>query len=143
MVLEALLYRAAFFVRPHEPGGGECRGLRNDSKKLHGRPVAREDDVQRAEVANRQPPGIHNAGTDWPRGLREDDRFGTPRPKLVPAIAAGFELLARLAEAPRALGHPQGWTVLLLDREADTRRDHLLAGGPKGTHTTVVPHETA
>jgi hypothetical protein len=95
--------------------------------------MAREDDVQRAKVADRQPPGIHNTGTNWPRGLREDDRVGTPPAKQLPAVAAGFELPTRLAEAPRALGHPQGWTVFLLDREAD-------AGGITCWRGTRRPH---
>jgi hypothetical protein len=98
---EERLHRPACFVRPTAPGGGECRGLGHESKHLPGRPVTRADAVQRAEVADRQPPGIHTAGTDGPRGLREDERCATPPPQ-GPAVAAGVELPARRAEAPMA-----------------------------------------
>ena len=45
-VLEELLHGPAFFVRPNEPGGGECRGIADESEDLPGRPFARADDVQ-------------------------------------------------------------------------------------------------
>jgi hypothetical protein len=189
-VLEELRHSPAFFVRLHEPGGGECRGSGNESKNRPGRPLARADDVQRAEVADRQPPSIHQAVTDWPMGLRADERCGTPPPTPVPAGAAGFELPARLAEAPMALarggqvdplratglhdrpthlvgitqdhdldaggwrhlpdqlgghlgrlaqGQPQGWTVLLLDIEAEALGEPVLAEDQKATPRLVAP----
>lgn len=102
-VLEELLHGPAFFVRPNEPGGGECRGIADESEDLPDRPFAREDDVQGVEVADAQPPSIYKAVAGLALGLREDEGFGASPPKQVPAVAAGFELPARLAQAAVAL----------------------------------------
>jgi hypothetical protein len=116
------LHSPACFVRPNAPGGGECRGLGHASKKLPGRPLTREDAMPRAAVADRPPPGIHTAGTDVPMGLRDDARCGTPPPPQVPAVAAGFALPARLAEAPMALA--RGGQVAPCARQACTPVRH-------------------
>jgi hypothetical protein len=98
-VLEELLHGPAFFVRPNAPGGGECRGIADESEDLPGRPFAPEDDVQRAKVADAQPPSIDTAVAGLSLGRREDEGFGAPPPQQVPAVAAGFEPPARLAQA--------------------------------------------
>jgi hypothetical protein len=77
-VLEELLHSPAFFVRPNEPGGGECRGIADESEDLPGRPFAREDDVQWAEVADAQPPSIYTAVAglyNTPRNLDQQLRW--------------------------------------------------------------------
>jgi hypothetical protein len=93
----------AFILDPNHVCGGEVRGIRNQPENFFGRAFPREDDVQGAECADLQPPGIEIAVAGATIGLRDDQRLGPVSPKSIPPITPRLELPAGLEQAAMAL----------------------------------------
>ena len=93
----------ARFVRPDDVRGGKLRGVGDEPQDLVGRAFPREDHVQGAELADRQPASIHKAIADRPIRLREVEGVRAAPPTPMAPIATGVELPALLEAAAVAL----------------------------------------
>ena len=102
-VFQPLLNCPAPVIRLDKPGS-RCLGVvGHQAEDLASGPFAREDDMQDAEFADLQPPGITIAVADLPLGRAQHERRGATASKQIAAIAAGLELPSRLEETAVAL----------------------------------------
>jgi recombinase/recombinase-like zinc beta ribbon protein len=134
----------AFVVRPNEVCGGEVWGVGHQPEDLPCTPLAREDDVQAAECAALQPPGIAIAVPGAAMRFGDDAGLGAVPPTLIPPIPASCECPAWLEEAAMALERGSTVKALLaagLDpgrtQIVDINQDHHL--DPRGD--LQLPHE--
>jgi hypothetical protein len=106
------LHGPTFVIRPDDVRGRELGGIGHQPEDLAGRALAREDHVERAPVADLQPPGLDIAVADAAVGLGDDQGVGAPPLKEVFAIPPRFQLSAQLKEPAMALeggGHVKVW----------------------------------
>jgi hypothetical protein len=123
-------------VRLDQWGGRELRGIGDQPEDLLGPPCSREDHLQAAPVAARQPAGSDNAVAGAAVGLRDDEGRGAAPSQELPPIAPRLELPAGLQEVAMALeggDNMDAWFAAGLDHGRTaiigSKQDHDLDAG--------------
>jgi hypothetical protein len=143
-------------VRLEQLGGRELRGLGDQPADRLGRPCPRADDLEEAQVADREPAGLDNAVAGAAVGLRDGEGRGAkPSHEIVPR-APRLELPAGLHEVAMAFasggqraallsaGLDHGWTEiigstrLVVHTEPDTPGDDVRSEEQRATDVLVA-----